>query len=358
MTPVAITATADLAPINGVNHIYPATFGTTQYEGYKHNLVNLKKETGEAEMVQIDSIGSFANRMEAYLMSLGILPDIKIIVGGREISVNRLPHRIYDAVVRDSKLEGIPWRNSDLGKKLLSSNMENATALYQYAPLVLLYGGWDSMGGNAVKGTKIARSVASEIWGFDVKVTMHSAHRINPFPSESESGAFTLEDGVCTALESASEIEQAKKDKIPIKKLSDCGHGSIPAGSYKGCFVKDIKFTGSISLTRLNRYQFPGEGDLDDRNRAGREVLKNLGLLGITGALDKLDLRSGCELYTTSRQFQIIYADGQKESLDISNLKTKLDKSIQKAESVGLKFCQTPVVLEATDTLKKIAGEA
>ncbi|MCP4114194.1 MAG: type I-U CRISPR-associated protein Cas7 [Desulfobacteraceae bacterium] len=357
MKSVAITINADLSAINGANHIYPPTFGATEHSarGFKHNLVGLDIKTGAAEAVQVDSVGSFANRIEASLLSSNILPEIKTIVGDKEISVNELPHRVYDAVLRDSNLNGVAWRESKIGKMILESKAQDATALFKYAPLVLLFGGWDSMGGDAVKGVKIARSVACEIWGYNVQSVMHSAHRINPFPSASESGAFALEDGKFKVLESDEDIKKAKKDKT-LKRLSECGHGSVFDGVQKGCFVEDIKFTGSISLTRLNRYQFPGEGDLEARNKAARKVLTNLALFGIMITLDQLDLRSGCELYTTTRQIQKIYSDGQREDLDVTRIQDGLHNSIAEAKSAGLEFAKEPIILEAGKDLVKLAG--
>ncbi len=360
----ALSTTASLGSINefgqeGPKRVYPSTFGATEHsnKGYKHNFVGLDLKSGKAEAVQIDSVGSFANRIEAYLLSTGLLPAMEISIGARKLSMNELPHRIYDAVMRDSFLNGVPWRDSEIGKKVLKSNIKDATALFKYAPLVLLFGGWDSMGGDAVAGVKIARSVTCEIWGYGVQATTHSAHRINPFPSGSEKGDFALDDNRFRVLESDEDIKQAKKNKT-YKKLSECGHGSAFVGDPKGCFVDRIEFTGSISLSRLNRYQFPGDGDLETRNNAGRKVLANLALFGIMGALAHLDLRSGCELYTASRKTQKIYCDGQREDQDVSNIEEELHQSIAEAATVGLDFAKKPVLLEAGKALSKIAGVA
>ncbi|CAG34918.1 type I-G CRISPR-associated RAMP protein Csb1/Cas7g [Desulfotalea psychrophila] len=169
MSDVAISIKANLKNVNGSDHIYPPTFA-----GVGHNFVALDKGTGKAKAVQVDSVGSFANRIEAELAALGILPEITTSVANQTLSVNELPHRIYDAILRDSFLGEDSWRNSDIGHQLLSSTTKNATAL-----LLMLHdtslGGWDSHAGKSVKGVKISRSVSCEIWGYDVFVAQHTS---------------------------------------------------------------------------------------------------------------------------------------------------------------------------------------
>ncbi|WP_028583707.1 type I-G CRISPR-associated RAMP protein Csb1/Cas7g [Desulfogranum mediterraneum] len=341
MTDVAISIKAALESINGSKHIYPATFADTG-----HNLVGYDKATGKAEAVQVDSVGSFANRIEAELHGLDILPSITTSVGDRVLSVHELPHRVYDAILRDSLLDDTSWRQSDIGAKVLASTTTNATALYKHAPLTLLLGGWDSHGGDAGTGSKIARSVSCEIWGYGVQTAMHCTQRIDPLGITADNEKHAVIDGILQPDTSG-------------KKPSELGHGDVPSSDKKGVFIDRIELNGAISLTRLSRYHFPdNNGDIDqERDKAGCEVLFQLALVGIARVMDRLDLRSGCELYTTSRDAQLVSSDGSKKPVDLDTATDKLQGAIAKAAEKGLEFASEPVQLKAGPALERLAAK-
>lgn len=219
MTPIAISIKANLESVMGSKHIYPVTFANVG-----HNLVGQDHKAHTAKAVQVDSVGSFANRIEQELAAMGILPEITTQVGDRLLSIHELPHRAYDAILRDSLLDGIPWRNSAIGQAVLGSTPDNATALYTYAPLTLLLGGWDSHGGDAGRGASIARSVACEIWGYEVLTTRHLTQRIDPLLITLDSEPHALVDGILTRL-----AEGAKGERP-----SELGHGDVPRDAQKG----------------------------------------------------------------------------------------------------------------------------
>ena len=341
MTDVAISINAKLESTNGSKHIYPATFA-----GIGHNLVGHEKQTGRASAVQIDSVGSFANRIEKELAALKLLPEITTTVGGRELSIHDLPHRAYDAILRDSLLNDTPWRQSEIGSAVLGSTMSNATSLYRYAPLTLLLGGWDSHGGDAGAGAKIARSVACEIWGYGVQTVKHCTQRIDPLDITANSEKHAVVNGI---------LELDDKGKKP----SELGHGDVPSSDSKGVFVDRIELNGAISFTRLNRYHFPDDdGNVSEaRDNTGRDVLVQLALVGIARVMDRLDLRSGCELYTSSREAQIISADGTRTSMELTSSTEKLKEAISAAERHGLVFAEEPVRLLAGVALERLAAK-
>lgn len=339
MNPVAISIKAGLESISQSNHIYPATFADVG-----HNLVGYDKSSGKANAVQIDSVGSFANRIESELAELHVLPEITTTVAGRTLSVHQLPHRIYDAILRDSLLNGTPWRQSTIGQAVLNGNLNNANNLYTYAPLTLLLGGWDSHGGDAGTGAKIARSVSCEIWGYGVQTAKHCTQRIDPLKITSASEKHSVVDGILSPDPSG-------------KKPSELGHGDVPGSVEKGVFIERIEFSGAISLSRLGRYHFPTEDGniIPARDDAARSVLVQIALLGIVHVLDRLDLRSGCELFTTSREAYQINADGSKAPIDLPNSTTQLLESISNAERQGLHFASEPVRLVAGEALERLA---
>ncbi len=351
---IGICIKATLNPVNGSGHIYPSTYANSKSgEPSNHNFTGYNKNTGEFLLVEVDSVGSFANRIEAELYKLEMLPDITTNVNGIELSAMELPHRIYDAILRDSDLDGTPWRKSDIGQELLSSDIKDATTLYKYAPSVILFGGWDSHGGDVVHGVKLARSVACEIWAGPGTIGNHNTQRIDPLSIPKTSEKYHLIDGALSLAK-----DNKDKDAKDAKKPSELGHGDVPSSSSKGVFVEQINFNGHISITRLNRYQFPDEnGDTTpERNQAAVNVLIEAAKLGIARVLDSLDLRSGCDLYTESRQCELIYADGTKEAIELSSSTDALESAIEIAKENGLSFSENPVKLTANKELEKLAN--
>ena len=71
--------------------------------------------------VLLDSVQSQANRLEQALhtaIELDVLPFPLLateVEGHGRVTVLEAPHRVYDAILRDSTLDGIPFRQSALG---------------------------------------------------------------------------------------------------------------------------------------------------------------------------------------------------------------------------------------------------
>jgi len=114
MPQIAFTINAELRSIDnsdgGPHHIFPPTYAA----GLGHNLVGYDGATGRADKVLIDSVQSMANRVETALLIMDVLPRVTTQVGDRTLSINELPARAYDVILRDSLLDGIPGRLSDL----------------------------------------------------------------------------------------------------------------------------------------------------------------------------------------------------------------------------------------------------
>ena len=83
----------------------------------------------------------------------------KVVITGLDA-----PHRAFDAYWRDSLLDGEKFDKTPIGKALQQASLEDATALLQYDPATLAYGGWNSHR----KGhqAKFPRFYSSEIVGW------------------------------------------------------------------------------------------------------------------------------------------------------------------------------------------------
>jgi CRISPR-associated protein Csb1 len=52
------------------------------------------------------------------------------------------PHRVYDAILRDSLLDGKRFMESPIGERLAKAKAEDASALLEVSPTALLFGAW------------------------------------------------------------------------------------------------------------------------------------------------------------------------------------------------------------------------
>ena len=75
------------------------------------------------------------------------------------ITVLEAPHRLADAIFRDSLLEGTLFRLSEMGRAITDARPGNATEMFRYAPTALLFGQWDSTGPKGGLGSKFQRAL-------------------------------------------------------------------------------------------------------------------------------------------------------------------------------------------------------
>jgi len=81
------------------------------------------------------------------------VPDV-----GR-ITTMDAPHRVFDAIIRDSQLKGVAFKDTADGKRLVQAKSSNATALFELSPTALVFGAWNSTGEGGGLGAKFrARS--------------------------------------------------------------------------------------------------------------------------------------------------------------------------------------------------------
>ena len=331
--------------------VFPPTFA-----GVGH-LCSPVREDGTHEYVLIDSTQSWANRLEEIAddASLG-LPRVDVEIGDKTLSAYQLPHRVYDAILRDSLLDGTPYRDSPVGHALVSARPDNATALLTHAPTVLLFGGWDSFAGIKVGAAKWPAALSGQILGFDALLAKKGGVRVDPL-------GITLDGfhGFKAAAPGAfwtpkeAEAERDEKGKPVVAKPSEVGHGNILAENVeRGAWVCSIELRTSISLTRLRRYRFPVDGIASaERDHAARTLLASLAVLLLAERLARgLDLRSGCELDVTDAQWIVragLTADRTIEVTPVAARKA-FDEACRQAQAQGLAFA-APVRLTASEKL-------
>jgi CRISPR-associated protein Csb1 len=286
--------------------------------------------------VLLDSVQSQANRLEEALLAAVRdrsieLPYLMVDFTGKGLDgVNQItsldaPHRVYDAILRDSLLEGEPFMKSALGQLLAKAKSRDATVLLEVSPTALLFGAWYSTGEGGGLGAKFPRCMVSEIVGVGVPVEHISMPR---------SGSETITAGQRTG----SRIDPLGilKDKVEVWKSStgwdvttegagkgakkvrpsEINHGNIaPTVQSLGVTCDYAEHTAVISFAGLRRLGFEG----GERDRAGRALLAALGLL----ALAEQDargyaLRSRCNLVCDgTTPLELVHANGRVDELEL-----------------------------------------
>lgn len=310
----AFRCITDYQPAGGPgDKVFPPT-----YEGGKYATEErMDPATGEAiPCVLLDSVQSQANRMELALLEAHRMGKIQLpLVVTRfdhdvllkKFSVTSLeaPHRVADALFRDSLLDGVIFRKSEKGRVLDNAEVRNATGLFGICPTALVFGIWDSTGPRGGLGAKFQRTIVSEIVGHHALAGVKTASRIDPAQIMLGAGPLYERKNVGDDLPDWSLEQQGKAKKLGKDgKPSKANHGNIPPSIGAGGFtISKAVQTTTVSLTALRRLRFPtGQSARFDSGAdlAGRTVLAALALAAGTLARQDADLRSRCQLFAES----------------------------------------------------------
>ena len=210
--------------------------------------------------VLLDSVQSQANRMEDVLLEVFLpswreldpevdnvgktvpsdLPVLAVYVENHGwITSLTAPHRIHDAIIRDSeiketvdgKTQKVRFRESAVGKKVVAARIHDATAFYEHCPTALIFGTWDSTAGEGLDSAKVPRSVVSEIIGVDVTPGVRTGSRIDPLGIRAGSATVyqlkDCEDDWTLEVEEAAENQKGDKKRFGKGKPSDINHGNV-----------------------------------------------------------------------------------------------------------------------------------
>ena len=340
--------------------VFPPT-----YEGGKYATEErIDPETGETRpCVLLDSVQSQANRMELALLEAHragkvTLPLIVTKFDQEElprkfiVTSLEAPHRAADALFRDSRLNGVTFRESDKGRILDTADVRNAAGLFGLCPTALVFGLWDSTGPRGGLGAKFQRALVSEIVGYDAVPGVKTASRIDPAAIERSAGpVFRTADGGWTLdPERAKKVggkpvlykrRQGKEVTYDVGSGKDVPDQGRPSVINHGNVTPDYDFvrnnsnqiqyetrindrgetvrvgprilggftiskatqTTVLSLAALRRLRFPLGGAADSDHEAdvsARTALAALGIAAGTLARIDVDLRSRCHLFAES----------------------------------------------------------
>jgi CRISPR-associated protein Csb1 len=375
----AFRARTELQPVGGEGTpIFPAT-----YEGGKYATVGYREEaeTGRklADSVVIDSVQSQANRMELALQDAWEAGEIEIPVIEVSFANNNLeknirvtsleaPHRIADAILRDSLLDGMAFRSSPLGRRLDNVDNRNATPLFELCPTALVFGLWDSTGPKGGLGAKFQRALVSEILGHEVQVGVRTSSRIDPLQIMKDSAKiYVAEDNALLRWTADENLAKKTKDK-PTQfgkkgKPSEVNHGNVtPSFKDGGVVIQRAVQCTVISLPALRRLRFPLTPDSNpapEIDRAARTALAALGLCGATLARhDGCDLRSRCQLVPTQPlSWELLDEPGAPPKVFQLNRQTAirlLREAVDAARMAGLPWRQEKLSLTPSNALVEL----
>lgn len=275
------------------------------------------------------------------------MPMLRLVHRGAssfELTGLDAPHRAFDAYWRDSMLDGAKFDSTEIGQALLNSSLTDATALLEYDPGTLVYGGWNSH--RKGRQAKFPRIYSSEMLGWDPVTGVRRAGRMDP---ANLTGSRKGEGDEW----SYSPMADKKKDT----KLSEIGHGNIaPNATHGGVTITEATRTAVLSLTATRRIRF---GSLDRAAvDAAHVLLAAFGLLGDRLAFGQagLWLRSGCDLVTESETLEWIGRGGMVEQFALSphGAVQLYDEALRAAQEAGV-----PLHLETVElTPSKALAEA
>ncbi len=297
--------------------VSPKVFPPT-YEGGKYATEERIISGDRLPCVLLDSVPSQANRMELALQEAHDGGEIKLPLvavdfsavenpGVPKITSLQAPHRIADAILRDSTVgkeaKAPKFRQSDIGKELDQLTTGYATPLLKHAPHCLVFGMWDSTGPKGGLGVKFARAVVSEIIGVNAVGGRKTSSRIDPLNIRVNSGKLFAAKGGGWTLDEANAVKEKSKP-VPLGKEgkpSEANHGNVTPTISDGGFTIDYAEQSTVlSLPALRRLRFPakaGDKSTPEGDVAARTYLAALGLLGATLAVEAgYDLRSRCVL--------------------------------------------------------------
>ena len=350
----ALRCVTDYQPVGGPgDKVMPPT-----YEGGKYATEErFDPTTGELrKCVLLDSVQSQANRMELALLEAHrtgkvAIPLLVTRFDQAELPMNfnvsslEAPHRIADALFRDSLLDGTMFRESGTGRLLDTADIRNATGLFGICPTALVFGLWDSTGPRGGLGAKFQRALVSEIVGYDAVPGVKTSGRLDPARIKRSAGPLYIRDG--TQKDGPDWMLAKGRSKYGRKRTgrpSEANHGNVTPGISDGGFtISGAKQTTTLSLAVLRRLRFPCDVSASSErqvNLVARTALAALGLAAGSLAREDVDLRSRCHLFAEGPSvWQLLDRPGEAAvefALDPDAALRLLSKAIQEATDTGL----------------------
>lgn len=367
----AIRARTRLLPAGGPgDKVFPPT-----YQGGRYAMEKRRVDGAIVDVVLLDSVQSQANRLELALKSAFERGEVRFPLLSVDFAAAGLPHigritaldaphRIADAIFRESFLDSVPFRQSPPGRAFASARYTNAMPLLTVCPTALVFGVWDSTGAMGGLGTKFARALVSEIVGVEALTGVKTASRIDPLPVKGEVEIYQARAGLGAPGGWTIRPEEAVEEKGKPKRYGQKGRASElnlgnvtpdlvqnddgqPAGG--GVTISYALQTTVLSLPALRRLRFPLEraaASPAEVDEAARTLLAALALASVAYLREEgYDLRSRCLLIPQEPLlFEVVSNDGspvsERFTLPVKAAGDIFQAAVSRVRAVGVPWPQ------------------
>ena len=370
-----------LQPVGGKgDKIFPPTYpGERDNDPPRHVFERRRIDGKEVWCVLIDSVQSQANRMEEALLAAADeeddnkrmpIPYVTVDFRGKKLEpLERItsldaPHRVYDAILRDSLLDSKPFMDSEEGKRLATAKPADAIALLELSPTALVFGAWHSQGEGGGLGAKFPRTIVSEIVAVDTPVEeivvdqrtgemgartagRRTGSRIDPLGILRKVEVFKGASGWST-----DQNNGAKK-----VRPSEINHGNItPTVVPLGVTCDYAEHRTTITLAGIRRLRFGG----DKKDTTGRVLVASLGLLAMAEQDARgYALRARCDLVCEgAAALELVHWDGSTSAVEFDRVSAQAlyREAYRQAEGSGFKF--RSLTLKPQDKLVEIIRQS
>jgi CRISPR-associated protein Csb1 len=374
-----------LQPAGGAgDKVFPPTFAGAVYA------IDRRRVPGRDEPVQcvlLDSVQSQANRLELALQDAvdagtikmpllvvdfsdhGPAGDIeadkkagRLIDAVGKVTSLQVPHRLADAILRDSQLDGTPFRQSARGKALNTVSLVNATPLFELCPTALVFGMWDSTGPKGGLGPRFERAMVSEIVGIGAEVgDLRRGVRRDPLEiraavqvQKGADGSWSVAQPKSRGAEAPSRVNHSS---VPFPKQRE---KKTDENYYDGVTIEYAEQVTTLSLICLRRLRFPLNGaPTAEVDTAARTTLAALGLCAATLAFESgIGLRSRCLLWPDGpMMWELLDRPGNAPktySLSGDDALKLLEASVNAAKVARLPWAEQPILLKPSAELVKL----
>lgn len=383
-----------LQPAGGPgDKIFPPTYATGS--NLKYALEHRKLDGRDVPCVLVDSVASQANRLEEALLRAWedgrvSFPVIRVDFSQFEslrdldsISSLQAPHRVFDALLRDSvDSEGTLFRDTAIGRELTHASAKAATPLFRTCPTALIFGGWDSTGPKGGLGMKIQRALVSEIVAIDAITGVKTASRLDPAGIQANVDVYHSKKDHNDYTIDPEEALMKKGQPVPFSRTGAEGKGKPSAVNHSnvapsidelagGITCSHVLQTSVLSLPALRRLRFPTTVDgkvlegqaRQEGEQAARTCLAALALTSIALLrADGFDLRSRCALVPEQPvKFERLPADGSEpEYFDLTPDQAiqLLNEAQAKATELGFGWEREPLQLQPSKKLADLIAKS
>lgn len=270
------------------------------------------------QVIELDSVGSSANRLEEVLLDLHRAGDYPLPVSSTtvepatgpavRISTLEMPHRVFDAWLRLSDAEDGKgtFEDSELGRELSLSHEAALDPLLEISAHDLLFGAWDSHRKGPHGQVRLGRSLTTSLIGLDPIAQAQFAARRDPLnlgeASDLPKGAKRLS-------------EQGLSSIPPQKRIPDPESGERFESLNGGVSITEARYLGFLSFAALRRLGFERYDATDVR-----VLLATLGLYALAlRAEDGWDLRARCTLIPKGDlQLAVVGPKAEREARSLS----------------------------------------